>query len=382
MITIAMAAPVECVDGYVGDATQVVVDPATRRVTHLVVLETGLDGIERVAPVDLIAHATPELVRLGCTQATFTALPPFSEKAYVRGEYPSSPCGRRCLHALHPHRGYVDPGADGACPARRAGCAPGDAGAGKRWAGGPAGRTGGRPGERRDHPSRAGHGPCPGPEGGDAAGLSRRPGRRRHDPPQARPRSGHGGAGDPHHPALPLAGQDLLNVEIVVFIFDDIATGHEALHRLLGSQYTGNVEYVDAAVVVKAADGRAVADELTDMEAGQGAFLGAIVGALAALAGGPAGFLAAAGAAVGGAVSKLVDVDFGREPGSAATGDATGHIGAGGDGRAPLARRGRAGAGRAAASGRAPGVTRSGRRAPVGRGVGAARGQQFSRLTL
>jgi hypothetical protein len=109
-------------------------------------------------------------------------------------------------------------------------------------------------------------------------------------------------------PALPASrrsdwpAKTLANVESVIVVFDDTATGHDALHMLRASQFIGAVAFVDAAVVVTEADGRAVADELTHAETGEGAYLGAIIGALAAQASGSAALVAAGGAASGGAI--------------------------------------------------------------------------------
>jgi hypothetical protein len=91
VVTIPMAAPVACVDGYVGDATQLVIDPVAHRVTHLVAREAGLAGAEHVAPVALVAEASPELVRLRCTRGAFAALPPYKDSAYSRGTIPAPP---------------------------------------------------------------------------------------------------------------------------------------------------------------------------------------------------------------------------------------------------------------------------------------------------
>jgi uncharacterized membrane protein len=340
VITVAMAAPVECVNGYVGDATQVVVDPVARRVTQLVVREAGIAGIERVAPVDLVAEATPELVRLGCKQAAFAALPPFSEKACVRGEIPAAPAVAAAFLPFIPAEAPWIP-----LPTERI-----------------------PPGElavRRGMPVRASDGLAGqldelvvDPANGEITHLVLGTGHALGRKEVTLPISAVDRVVDETihlkldraavmaAPAIPTIrrshwpARTLVDMDIVVFGFDDSTTGHEALHTLLGSVATGAVEVVDAAMVVKEADGRAVADELTAIEARQGAFLGAIAGALAGLAAGPAGLLAAGGAAVGGAIGSLVDVGFSDEN------------------LAALARGGRAGAGHMAAGGRAPGAAR------------------------
>ena len=63
-------------DGYRGEMLAVVVDPAARTVTHLVVEPHGRAGLARLVPLDLadLAGAPPGQVRLRCTEAEFMSL--------------------------------------------------------------------------------------------------------------------------------------------------------------------------------------------------------------------------------------------------------------------------------------------------------------------
>jgi hypothetical protein len=61
-----------CTDGVCGQVSRVVVDPI-HRVTHLVVEPKHRQGLGRLVPVDLV-DATPDEVRLRCTQAEFEEL--------------------------------------------------------------------------------------------------------------------------------------------------------------------------------------------------------------------------------------------------------------------------------------------------------------------
>jgi hypothetical protein len=62
-----------CRDGYRGEARGVVIDPAARTVTHVVVEPKGRAGLARLVPLDLV-DVTPGQVRLRCTEAEFKVL--------------------------------------------------------------------------------------------------------------------------------------------------------------------------------------------------------------------------------------------------------------------------------------------------------------------
>ncbi len=62
-----------CSDGYRGEVVAVVVDPAARTVTDVVVEPDGRRGLARLVPVGLV-DATQGQVRLRCTQAEFEGL--------------------------------------------------------------------------------------------------------------------------------------------------------------------------------------------------------------------------------------------------------------------------------------------------------------------
>jgi len=71
-------------DGYRGEVLAVVVDPAARTVTHLVVEPHGRAGLARLVPLDLAdladtVGAAPDPVRLRCTETEFMNLEPAEE---------------------------------------------------------------------------------------------------------------------------------------------------------------------------------------------------------------------------------------------------------------------------------------------------------------
>jgi sporulation protein YlmC with PRC-barrel domain len=84
-----LGSPVRCEDGDLGELADVVVDPTTRRVTHLVIAphEHGHE-LPRLVPVGR-ARAVDAVIVLDLAIADFEALEPVHEVAYLRlGEFP------------------------------------------------------------------------------------------------------------------------------------------------------------------------------------------------------------------------------------------------------------------------------------------------------
>jgi sporulation protein YlmC with PRC-barrel domain len=83
-----LGSPVRCADDDFGELADVVIDPATRRVTHLVVQPHHRHDLARLVPVE---RARPEgaAIALDCTVAELNGLEPLHELAYLRlGEFP------------------------------------------------------------------------------------------------------------------------------------------------------------------------------------------------------------------------------------------------------------------------------------------------------
>jgi len=77
--TLVIGSAAVCSDGYRGEVLALVVDPAARTVTHLVVEPHGRAGLARLVPLDLadfadFADARPDQIRLRCTEAEFMSL--------------------------------------------------------------------------------------------------------------------------------------------------------------------------------------------------------------------------------------------------------------------------------------------------------------------
>jgi sporulation protein YlmC with PRC-barrel domain len=79
MTTLVIGSSAVSSDGYRGEVQAVVIDPAARTVTHLVVEPHGRAGLARLVPLNLadfadFADAGPDQIRLRCTEAEFMSL--------------------------------------------------------------------------------------------------------------------------------------------------------------------------------------------------------------------------------------------------------------------------------------------------------------------
>jgi uncharacterized protein YrrD len=77
---------VRCTDSVCGQSTYVIVNPSSKRVTHVVVREQWFPHTEYLVPVELIRESTPERILLYCTSQELTTLDPFVETEYIEGD--------------------------------------------------------------------------------------------------------------------------------------------------------------------------------------------------------------------------------------------------------------------------------------------------------
>jgi sporulation protein YlmC with PRC-barrel domain len=89
-----IGAPASCSDGDCGQVSRIIVNPAARGVTHLVVGQKHRDGSARLVPVDLVDAAAGQ-VRLRCSLAGFRALQPAQETEAVPDLDPTGPHNSR-----------------------------------------------------------------------------------------------------------------------------------------------------------------------------------------------------------------------------------------------------------------------------------------------
>ena len=86
-----LGSPVRCADGAFGELADVVIDPETRRVTHLVVQPHDRDEQARLVPVDRAqaGDTADATISLGCTSAEMSQFELVREVEYLRlGEVP------------------------------------------------------------------------------------------------------------------------------------------------------------------------------------------------------------------------------------------------------------------------------------------------------
>jgi sporulation protein YlmC with PRC-barrel domain len=95
---IPINAEVYCADGLCGRSTYAVLNPITKRITHLVVKGYNFPHTEFLVPVELVIESTPREIHLDCTRAELTRMDPFIETEFVRSEIPQftmGPCMMR-----------------------------------------------------------------------------------------------------------------------------------------------------------------------------------------------------------------------------------------------------------------------------------------------
>jgi hypothetical protein len=81
-----LGTPVRCSDKAYGELADVVIDPISKRVTHLVVRPTDQEALEtRLVPIELVEGGEQESeISLRCTVADVNGLEPVQEYAYLR----------------------------------------------------------------------------------------------------------------------------------------------------------------------------------------------------------------------------------------------------------------------------------------------------------
>jgi sporulation protein YlmC with PRC-barrel domain len=82
-----IGADASCTDGVCGQVSRVVVDPAAREVTHLVVRPAHGHGLGRLVPLSLV-DASAGQIRLRCTRAEFEKLERGEERHFLSGSQP------------------------------------------------------------------------------------------------------------------------------------------------------------------------------------------------------------------------------------------------------------------------------------------------------
>ena len=94
MINIPIGAHVRCTDESCGKTTHVIINPVTRKVTHLVVKDNHLlKGKQRLVPIERVKKTTHDKIWLDCSRDELRQMEAFIGTRYIQQEpkeYPSS----------------------------------------------------------------------------------------------------------------------------------------------------------------------------------------------------------------------------------------------------------------------------------------------------
>jgi sporulation protein YlmC with PRC-barrel domain len=85
---IPVNAEVHCADGLCGRSTYIILNPVTRRVTHLVVKKKRFPHTEYLVPIDYVVEATSQLIRLRCAGRELVTFEAFIETEFVSSNFP------------------------------------------------------------------------------------------------------------------------------------------------------------------------------------------------------------------------------------------------------------------------------------------------------
>jgi uncharacterized protein YrrD len=85
---IPINARVTCKDEHCGHSTCVILDPRSERVTHVIVRERGLAGLEHLVPVDKIRSSTENGITLGCSFKELQSMKEFISTEFMQLDSP------------------------------------------------------------------------------------------------------------------------------------------------------------------------------------------------------------------------------------------------------------------------------------------------------
>jgi sporulation protein YlmC with PRC-barrel domain len=80
---IPVHAEVWCTDGLCGRSDELIIDPATEQVTHLIVKEEQGPYLERLVPVEKVADTSPGRVNLNCSASELERMEHFVDRQFV-----------------------------------------------------------------------------------------------------------------------------------------------------------------------------------------------------------------------------------------------------------------------------------------------------------
>jgi uncharacterized membrane protein len=306
-------AKVECTDGAAGTLTNVIISPASRKITHIAVRTGEFETSERLVPINRIAETTHDTVRLQCTKSQLMAMQDFNEVHYIEDRYPRSYGSPGMYYmpeaTIEPHNipiieQRIPPGELSITHGMAVHASDGDVGSVEEFIVEPSSgaithivlRTG--PRVNRQEVVVPVSGIARVAEAtvelkltrSEVAALPPVPVKRQYD----------------------WSAQEQRAIEMVVLTFPNPDQGSEALRALKKVAEEHKIELINAAVLLKHPDGKVAAKDFHDLGLRRGALFGAVIGGLLSVLVPPVGLLgaAAAGALAGGASASLIDMGF------------------------------------------------------------------------
>ncbi len=315
MTQIPIEAKVECTDGPCGKSVAVTVDPVRRQVTHIVVDDKTT---QRLVPMDQVAATSSETIHLRCTQAQLAEMPPFVVERFV----PVEPgLGEEA------YRYYALPlvtGLESAPPMLMVD---------EQVPSGELAVHRGMPVEAKDGQVGKVGELVVDPQSGEITHFVLQEGHLWGKKELTLPLSAiELVAGDTVYlrldkqaigqlPAIPVRRQHLRRVDepakidLVAVAFDAPDDASRALQFIEQFRKKGTLKILNAAVLVKDAEGNVIVKDTRDIDPKKGRLLGAVTGGLIGLVGGPVGAVVGAltGAGAGGLAGKKIDLGFSEQ---------------------------------------------------------------------
>jgi uncharacterized membrane protein len=320
MIDIPIEANVQCVDGPCGKSVAVIVNPANRVVTHFVVQDKSFqDAEQRMVSMDEVVETSSELIRLRCTKEQVANMEHFVKLRFIEEQW-DEPAYWAAAGDMY----YAEPYATPAMPVyeETERVPPGELAVHRgAWVEATDGHVG-TVGELVIDPA-SGEITHLVMEGGhlwgkreitvplsaidrvemDTVYLNLDKQAIEKLPSIALTR---------HYRKAKAEGK---SVELVTQVFEQPDGAKQALEVVDDLQRHKGLKILDAATLVKEADGSTSFKDVGDLEPGKGRLLGAIAGGLVGLLGGPVGVVvgALAGLGAGSLAARWIDLGFSDE---------------------------------------------------------------------
>jgi uncharacterized membrane protein/sporulation protein YlmC with PRC-barrel domain len=312
MVKIPINATVECTDGKVGISSHVIIDPTSRKITHIVVSEEEPIAPQNwMVPMYIVGDSTRDVIQLNCTTEELDTLEPFEGLHYIEvskdeGDYPAD------AYYLSP---FVSPLRTDYVPVSVEQIPPGELAI---FRGALIYATDGYVGRLSEF--------LIDPDSGEVTHLILEEGHLWGKQEITIPISTIDRSVDnmvflkldknevAYLPTIPLRRHyqkpgKVGDLELIVAVYEDADDASE-IEKQLKEKAADNVR--NSAIVVKDMDGKTRFRDSQDVDAKHGRIFGAISGGLIGLIGGPVGAIvgAVAGAITGGIVAKHVDMGF------------------------------------------------------------------------